>query len=171
MKHIFAIIIFFIPLFVGCQEQKKQEKITQEDLIRVNRQLVNHDANQIKAYLKEQKLDMTETQTGMWYLIHTKHKTPLAATGQIITLKYKSSLLDGTECYNSDQLGLKTFLIGQGGVESGLEDAVLMLRKGDKAKFIFPPHLAYGLAGDNNRIPARATIIYDVEVIDIKNKP
>jgi FKBP-type peptidyl-prolyl cis-trans isomerase len=33
-----------------------------------------------------------------------------------------------------------------------------------------PPHLAYGLIGDNKKIPARATIIYDVEILDVKKK-
>jgi FKBP-type peptidyl-prolyl cis-trans isomerase len=32
-----------------------------------------------------------------------------------------------------------------------------------------PPHLAYGLIGDDNKIPARAIIVYDVEVIDFRD--
>ena len=42
-----------------------------------------------------------------------------------------------------------------------------MLKKGSKARFILPPHLAHGLIGDENRIPARAIIIYDIEVLSI----
>lgn len=169
MKRILALFIIFIPLLVGCQEKKKQSTLTLDDLIEVNRQLVNDDAVRIKAYIKEQKLQMKESKTGMWYNIISKTQTPLAIKGQVISMKYKVSLLDGTICYTSDKKSPRTFLIGQGGVESGLEEAALMLRKGDKAKLIFPPHLAYGLVGDNDRIPPRATIIYDIEVIDIKN--
>lgn len=95
-------------------------------------------------------------------------KGDLAKKGQVISLKYKLSLLDGTLCYSSDESGMKRFLIGQGGVESGLEEAVLMLKKGAKARFILPPHLAHGLVGDNGKVPARATVVYDVDVVDIK---
>ena len=43
------------------------------------------------------------------------------------------------------------------------------MRAGDKARFIIPPHLAYGLLGDENRIPARSIIIYQVELVDVKS--
>lgn len=169
MKRSLALIIFFLPLLVGCQEKKKpQSKISLDDLIKVNRQLVNEDADRIKTYVTEKKLNMQESKTGLWYLIESKNKSPLVQKGQVISLKYKVSLLDGTICYTSDKKEPRTFLVGQGGVESGLEEAALMLRKGDRGKFIMPPHLAYGLAGDNDRIPPRATIIYDIEVLDVK---
>jgi FKBP-type peptidyl-prolyl cis-trans isomerase len=63
----------------------------------------------------------------------------------------------------------KTFLIGQGGVESGLEEGILLLQEGDKARFIMPPHLAHGLIGDRDKIPARATIIYDLELVSLSD--
>ena len=65
---------------------------------------------------------------------------------------------------------MKVFLVGQGGVESGLEEGVLLLKQGSKATFLMPPHLAHGLVGDDDRIPARAILKYKVEVVDVKNK-
>ena len=41
------------------------------------------------------------------------------------------------------------------------------MHEGDKARFIMPPHLAHGLLGDNHKIPARAIIIYEVELIKL----
>ena len=60
-----------------------------------------------------------------------------------------------------------SFKVGFGGVESGLEEGVLLLRTGDKARFIMPPHLAHGLIGDGDCIPMRAIIIYDVELVRV----
>jgi FKBP-type peptidyl-prolyl cis-trans isomerase len=128
---------------------------------------VNKDADDIKNYIKANGLKMKETQTGLWYSINKEGVGGLAVKGDYITLKYDLRLTDGTLCYSSDDLGFKKFTVGQGGVESGLEDAVLMLRKGSQATFILPPHLAHGLIGDDNKIPARAILIYNVEVIDI----
>jgi len=59
-------------------------------------------------------------------------------------------------------------VVGHGGVESGLEEAVLLLHAGDKARIIIPSHLAYGLVGDDDKIPARATLIYEIELIELK---
>ncbi|MFT3738339.1 MAG: FKBP-type peptidyl-prolyl cis-trans isomerase [Breznakibacter sp.] len=164
-----TISLLCLPLMVGCQQPEQPRRtVTQEDLIEANRNLVGRDANAIKAYLAEHKLRYTETQTGLWYSISDQGVGNYAKKGQVITLKYTVTLLDGTPCYSSKKTGPKKFLIGQGGVESGLEEAVLMLRKKAKAKFILPPHLAYGLIGDNDQVPARATLIYDVEVVDLE---
>jgi FKBP-type peptidyl-prolyl cis-trans isomerase len=79
-------------------------------------------------------------------------------------IDYSVSLLDGTECYSSKSTGPQEFRIGQDNVESGLHEAILLMKVGDKARFILPPHLAHGLIGDQNKIPAMSTIIYDVEL-------
>lgn len=55
----------------------------------------------------------------------------------------------GQSVINRQCWGAKRFLIGQGGVEIGLEEAVLHLRKGDRATLILPSHLAHGLRDDD----------------------
>jgi FKBP-type peptidyl-prolyl cis-trans isomerase len=110
---------------------------------------------------------MEETPTGLWVGISGRGTGEKAQPGMTAAIKYRLSLLDGTICYDSDSLGLKTFRIGHGGVESGLEEGILLLREGDRATFIMPPHLAHGLPGDGNRIPARSIIMYDVELVKL----
>ena len=44
------------------------------------------------------------------------------------------------------------------------------MKEGDKAKLILPSHLAYGLIGDQNKIPQKATIIYDIELLELIEK-
>jgi len=82
-------------------------------------------------------------------------------------LNYRISLLDGTLCYSSDSLGVKEFAIGHGGVESGLEEGILLLKVGDKARFIMPPFKAHGLLGDMKKIPARSIIVYEIELLKL----
>jgi FKBP-type peptidyl-prolyl cis-trans isomerase FkpA len=77
-------------------------------------------------------------------------------------------LLNGDLAYSSGQTGPKEFEIGHGGVESGLEEGILLLHVGDHAKFIVPSHLAFGLLGDQNKIPQRATLVYDIELVKLK---
>ena len=49
-----------------------------------------------------------------------------------------------------------------------LEEGILLLKEGDRAKFIIPSHLAFGLLGDMKKIPAKAVLVYDIELIKIK---
>ncbi len=94
---------------------------------------------------------------------------PKVLKGEEITLKYKVELLDGTLCYSSDSSGLKKLIIGSGKIEAGLEEGLQLLKQGGIARFILPPHLAFGFLGDNNRIPPRSIICYEVEILNIGN--
>lgn len=137
---------------------------TREAMVGVNRILVKKDMERINAYLSRHNWDMKQTASGLWYMhLEEGYGEPLR-TGETVTLNYRVELLDGTLCYTSDSLGPKHFRIGQGGVESGLEEGMLLMKKEGKARFIIPPHLAHGLTGDGDRIPARAVIVYEVEV-------
>jgi FKBP-type peptidyl-prolyl cis-trans isomerase len=60
------------------------------------------------------------------------------------------------------------FQIGHGGVETGLEEAILLMKVGDRAKLVIPSHLAHGFFGDDERIPPRATLIYDIKIVNLK---
>lgn len=161
-------------LIISCQsgsdnKQAKTQPNQEETLLRINKYLVGKDADIIKAYLKRRNWDMKVSETGLWYDIYQKGGGLQAQVGKNASIRYKIWLLDGTLCYSSDSLGLKTFRIGKGGVEKGLEEGVLLLHVGDKARFIMPPHLAHGLIGDQDKIPPRSIILYEVELVQISD--
>jgi len=159
----------------ACKKQTQkpisEEEIrrTEEALIEVNRMLVNQDQEKIKAYVDEIGWNMNVTETGLWYGIYENGNGMKTETGMTVSLEYKLSLIDGRILYTSESMGPKIFRIGQGGVESGLEEAILFLREGDRARLILPPHLAHGLTGDGNKIPARAIIVYDIKVLKLSS--
>ena len=168
----YGFFILFIFASIGCKQKRpaiSEEEFanTKKKMVEVNKILVRKDQQIIKGYNERHELNMKESETGLWYNIIKKGEGNAAIKGEKATIKFKVSLLDGTECYDSAVDGVKTFTIGRGGVESGLEEGILMLNEGGKAKFIMPPHLAYGLPGDGDKIPPRAIIVYDVEVVSI----
>jgi FKBP-type peptidyl-prolyl cis-trans isomerase len=165
--------VISLLLILSCEGRKKEvpkkEANYNETLIKVNKYLVGQDADKIRKYIKRRDWDMKTTATGLWYMIYEKGKGTSARPDKAATIRYKVYLLDGTLCYTSEQLGSKKFTIGKGGVERGLEEGILLLHLGDKARFILPPHLAQGLTGDGNKIPPRSIILYEVELIQISD--
>jgi len=132
--------------------------------LRVNQELVEEDAQEIEAYAGRNGWQMETTESGLWYMIYQNGQGEKAAKGKIATLEYTLSLMDSTICYS----GQKEFRLGRGRVEAGLEEGVLLMRVGDKARMFMPPHLAHGLLGDDFCIPWRAIILYDVELVGIR---
>lgn len=182
MKRILNVLILFLSIFVFCSCNNKdknnkgvkqnnvKQNITQkeirESLEEVNRNWLIVESEQIDDYIRCHDLNMFQTGTGLRYQIHEAGEGDLIKEGDIVTLEYEVSLLNGDLVYSSKNDGNKTFLVGRGGVESGLEEAVLKLCKNSVATLIIPVHLAHGLIGDGNKIPPRATLIYRLKVVD-----
>jgi FKBP-type peptidyl-prolyl cis-trans isomerase len=169
-----SIILIFLIIFFSCNREKEPDrkpavKHSKESLEEVNRMLVSKDAEQIKSYVDRRGWSMEQTESGLWYMVYEEGDDLLMKKGNEISFNYEVWLLNGILCYSSDELGVKSFVVGSGGVESGLEEGVLLLKKGSKARFILPPHLAHGLIGDENRIPARASIVYDIEILNVED--
>jgi FKBP-type peptidyl-prolyl cis-trans isomerase len=170
-----TLVIFF--LCTSCNETPKEKKHkTKEELEKyneslelANKYLAKLDAERIESYAKRRNWNMTETESGIWYEIFEKGMGPKAKEGQVAVLNFKISLLDGTLCYTSDSIGSKEFAIGHGGVESGLEEGILLLHQGDKARIIMPPFRAHGLLGDMEKIPPRSIIVYELELFKLLN--
>jgi FKBP-type peptidyl-prolyl cis-trans isomerase len=55
-----------------------------------------------------------------------------------------------------------------GQVIAGWDEGIMLLNKGDKARFVIPSDLGYGAQGAGGVIPPNATLIFDVELMDIK---
>jgi FKBP-type peptidyl-prolyl cis-trans isomerase FkpA len=166
--------ILMLVFLISCNREsgppsEKDYSNTRKTLMDVNRILVKKDSAKIAEFVKKKDWKMNETETGLWYMIYKKGSGEKSEEGLNATINYRVSLLDGTKCYSSDSLGPKTFKIGRGSVETGLEEGILLLREGDRARFIMPPHLAHGLVGDDNKIPAHSIILYDVELLSLKN--
>lgn len=137
---------------------------------KANRYMLLQEAELINDYIKRHNLDVQETGTGLRYQILKNGSGEYIKRGEVVELEYETRLLTGDLLYSSKNMGNKTFVVGKGGVESGLEEAVLKLRKGDVAVVILPSHLAHGMLGDGNRIPPKAAIVYKIKVVDNQYK-
>ena len=155
----------------ACNEKPKKpveipKKEMKQSMETANRYLLNEEEEEIENYVKRHGLEMVRTGTGLRYQIIRQGEGKQIANGDVVSLDYELHLLKGELIYSSDKEGVKTFKVGEGGVESGLNEAMAYLHYGDVAKLIIPFHLAYGLHGDDNRIPEYATLVYTIKVIE-----
>ena len=110
-----------------------------------------------------------ETASGLRYQILQKGDGKQATKGSQVSVHYKGQLLDGTVFDSSYKRKQPIdFAIGVGQVIAGWDEGIQLLKVGDKARFVIPSNLAYGASGAGGAIPPNATLIFDVELMDVK---
>ncbi|KAA3619138.1 MAG: peptidylprolyl isomerase [Flavobacterium sp.] len=110
-----------------------------------------------------------QTESGLRYQIIQDGNGEKPDAGQTVAVHYKGMFPDGTEFDNSFKRGNPIeFPVGTGQVISGWDEGIQLLKVGDKARFVIPSHLAYGSRGAGGVIPPNATLVFDVELMDVK---
>lgn len=175
-KFFFFSISIFLMQACGPKNQNKEtesfnkEKV-KDQFVKANQQVVAKENDEMDYYQKSHEMPFVKTNSGIRYYVYSPStKGDSVKTDDIITINYKVSLLNGTECYSSKTDGPKEFVVGMENIEDGLHKAVLYLKSGDKAKILIPSHLAHGLLGDSKKIPPMSPIIYDIEIVAVKKQ-
>jgi FKBP-type peptidyl-prolyl cis-trans isomerase FkpA len=112
-----------------------------------------------------------KTEQGTYYVITQPGTGGTPNRGDIVKVDYTGKLLDG-KTFDSSVGGQPIELpIGVGQVIPGWDDAILKLKKGEKATLVIPSTLAYGAAGSPPKIPANSVLLFDVTLIDFRKNP
>jgi FKBP-type peptidyl-prolyl cis-trans isomerase len=107
----------------------------------------------------EPKVEMVDSVVG---------KGAEAVSGKSVTVHYTGTLKDGTKFDSSvDRKEPFTFALGAGQVIKGWEQGIVGMKVGGKRKLTIPAELAYG-ANAVGAIPANSTLIFDVELLEVK---
>lgn len=108
------------------------------------------------------------TETGLQYedTVIGTGKSP--EPGQKVSVHYTGWLLDGTKFDSSVDRGQPfQFPIGQRQVIRGWDEGVMTMKVGGKRRLTIPSDLAYGDSGFGDVIPPGATLVFDVELLDV----
>ena len=92
-----------------------------------------------------------------------------AASGQKVSVHYTGWLTNGTKFDSSKDRGEPfIFPLGKGHVIKGWDEGVAGMKVGGKRKLTIPPALGYGARGAGGVIPPNATLVFEVELLDVK---
>jgi FKBP-type peptidyl-prolyl cis-trans isomerase FkpA len=139
----------------------------------------NTDDETLKNYFSSKHITPIKTPSGLYYSIQHEGSGALAKPGDMVTLNYRGTLLDGTVFdSNLDSAFLHvqpiTFVLGTGRVIKGWDEGISYLKAGSKAFFYIPSSLAYGnqsrpgTAANPKGIPANSILIFDVELVSAR---
>lgn len=161
-------------------EQKKQMEAQQAMMA----QRQSEEAGTFAKYLSDNKITGTPTASGLYYIESKKGNGKKPKAGQLVKVKYTGRLLDGTVFDTSDEAAAKAaglfderrpyepieFPVGQGQVIPGWDEGIMLMSIGSKGQLILPSAIAYGAQG-GGPIPPFSPLVFDVELVDVKDAP
>jgi FKBP-type peptidyl-prolyl cis-trans isomerase len=113
---------------------------------------------------------MTRTPSGLRYQnLAAGEGTEQATAGKVVSVHYTGWLPNGEKFDSSrDRNEPFGFTLGAGQVIAGWDEGVAGMKVGGRRKLVIPPDLAYGTAGAPPDIPPGATLVFDVELLDVR---
>jgi peptidylprolyl isomerase len=109
-----------------------------------------------------------ETPSGLQYDDIAEGSGAEAKSGQKVSVHYTGTLADGKKFDSSRDRGKPfQFTLGVGQVIKGWDEGVAGMKVGGQRKLTIPPELGYGSRGAGGAIPPNATLIFDVELVEI----
>ncbi len=143
-----ATVIFAVPAL-----QAQREKIPAEDL----------------AYVEKTWPEAKKTNTGIRYVILQAGTGEKPKPGSNVAVLYTGKLLSGvTFDENLDKEKPFIFRVARDQVIQGWDQILQLMNVGEKRVVIIPPELAYGTRGQAPKIPRNATLVFVVELLEIK---
>lgn len=118
--------------------------------------------DQISKYVAKNQLEMTKSESGLYYKIHTEGDGDSIKTTAMISAIYTGKLLNGEvfdEQKEPTELTLKNLI-------HGWREVAYYLKPGGKATIIVPPQLGYGKQ-KIGKIPESSILIFDIEIVDV----
>jgi FKBP-type peptidyl-prolyl cis-trans isomerase FkpA len=161
--------IFFISCSGNQQEKKLSDAEIRERMTNVNKLLVRDESKDIEEFIERHQWKLQTTGTGLRFQSYEKGEGRQPKHQDTVAIAYDLYLLDGTLCYSADENQPLRFILGRKEQPAGLEEGLMMMHEGERARMVVPSHLAHGMAGDENKIPAGSSLYYDVKLLTVNS--
>lgn len=145
---------------VSSSEEVKEDK--NAPYVEGNKNIMRRENEEMQMFIARYGWQMQRTPSGLYIEILDPGKGELYKEGDLVNLKYRTFLLSGEMIYCSDSLGVKRFMVNRSEEIDALHEAVQMLRPGARARLVIPSYLAYGVAGDGDRIQGLQPVMMEI---------
>jgi FKBP-type peptidyl-prolyl cis-trans isomerase len=161
-------IFFFANAGFAEEEPAKQETAEKTEApVKQEKPKKEKTAKPAKADKKEAKVEKDVTELKITDV--KKGKGAEAVSGKTVVVHYVGTLTNGKQFDSSVDRGEPfSFLLGAGQVIQGWDKGVAGMKVGGKRKLVIPPSLGYGDQGAGGVIPPKATLIFNVELLEVK---
>ncbi|MEK7766354.1 MAG: FKBP-type peptidyl-prolyl cis-trans isomerase, partial [bacterium] len=131
-RFIFLILLSIAILSCrdGSENKASRYRPGKDDMADINRFFIQKDRERIQSYSERKEMMMKESPTGLWYNIEKEGHGTLFKENDRIIFEYECSLLDGTLCYSSKELGPKEIILGRSELPAGLNEGLKLLKPG-----------------------------------------
>ena len=177
----FALLTLFVCALSSCHRQnatgsvvtsaegKETEKT--DPYVEGNKNIMRRENEEMQMFVKRYGWEMQRTPTGLYIEVLKPGNGDLYKENDPVTLEYRTFLLSGEMVYCSDSLGPKHFVVNRSEEIDALHEAVQRLRPGAQARLVIPSYLAYGVAGDGDRIGGLQPIMMEITLSENVQNP
>lgn len=141
----------------------------EKDMVEKQKEAGEKNASNGTKFLEENKKKegVKTTASGLQYKSLKEGSGAQPKASDTVTVNYKGTLIDGTE-FDSSYKRNEPATFPLNGVIKGWTEGLQLMKKGSKYQFFIPANLAYGERSPGAGIPPNSTLIFEVELLDIK---
>ena len=154
-------------------ENEKAQKDEAANAKKIADEAKGKESGLIQQYVKDNKITVKPTASGLYYIETVKGKGPTAKAGDKLKVHYTGKLFSGKVFDSSltrQPVQPFEFTLGQGQVIPGWDEGIALMSAGGKATLVIPSKLGYSDRGAGSDIPPFAPLVFDVELISISAK-
>lgn len=152
-------------------QSEKDYKLSKNSFLKWIEDFGAYEKEILGQFIRQEKLEITPTPSGLYYLQLKKGNGKKIAKGDTIVINYEGKFLNG-KFFDSTIKRKEPFQFvfgSQWQVVTGLEEGIAMMEEKEKAIIILPSELAFGETGSSTGIiPPFTSLIFEVEIINVK---
>jgi len=168
LKFVFVTMILLLVVGAAAADESDSAKAVVTEKTEITSQSQEKPADTAAVKKEEMAPKEITTESGLKYIVLKEGAGAVPKKGDMGKAHYTGWLVNGTKFDSSVDRGEPLqFQVGVGKVIKGWDEALLSMKVGEKRKLTIPGDLAYGKRGYPGVIPPDATLIFDVELLEI----